>query len=237
MAKKSVANANVTKAPTGNNSSSVSNKTSSDFPRIARDSKARRPLIPEVLVADQIILYRNVLTESECKEIIGLFAPPSAQFKLEPSPAARKGEAQRTNYRFSTTSPEYAKQLFQLVQDEVKFWKSMFVDKELMPVGLSSNIRVYRYEPGDIFGAHYDDHSIDPHYGPSFGKSEWTLLFYLSGEEDGVKGGQTVFYRTHTIPKKKTEENTVVAPLLRGAALFHRHGKVSEMGIISASVY
>ena len=86
---------------------------------------------------------------------------------------------------------------------------------------------MYRYDPGHLFAAHYDEHSYDPFYGPSIGKSEWTVLIYLTGEEDGVEGGQTVFYTSHTVPKRKTADNTIQAPLCRGAALFHRHGKVS----------
>lgn len=66
------------------------------------------------------------------------------------------------------------------------------------------------------FGAHYDDSVKDIHTGA---KSEWTLLIYLTGVEDGVKGGETVFY----IEKGKLRE-TIVAPLTRGTALLHRHG-------------
>lgn len=33
----------------------------------------------------------------------------------------------------------------------------------------------------------------------------------------------------HAVPKRKTPENTIQAPLLRGAALLHRHGKVSDI--------
>jgi hypothetical protein len=199
------------------------------FPQVGGLRKPRSLETAEELAADQIVLYRNALTAQECRDIIHLFDVENKdKLKMEASPPAKKGEAQRTNYRFSTTSPEFAKQLYEMVgiQKECKDWPSMFPGKDLVPVGLSSNIRVYRYEPGAIFGCHYDDHSIDPHYGPSFGKSEWTLLFYLTGEEDGVEGGQTVFYTSHSQPKRKTAENTIVAPLRRGTALFHRHGKV-----------
>jgi hypothetical protein len=198
------------------------------FPRVGGVKQPRTLSSPSVLRADQIVLYPDALTAQECSEIIGIFDSPSSENKLEPSPPARKGEANRTNQRFSQVSPEFAKQLYEKtgIQKEVAAWPSMF-GNHLVPVGLSSNIRVYRYSTDQVFEAHYDQESVDPFFGSSFGKSEWTVLFYLTGIEDGVDGGQTVFYTSHTVPKRKTAENTIQAPLLRGAALFHRHGKVS----------
>lgn len=57
--------------------------------------------------------------------------------------------------------------------------------------GLNSNIRLYRYIQGQHFGQHYDDAVTDPVTGF---KSEWTLLIYLSGIEDGVIGGEVSSY-------------------------------------------
>lgn len=204
------------------------------FPKVGCAKKARSLSPAEVLVPDQVLLYPDALTLTECQGIVKLFESFPQRYKLEPSPSAKKGEAHRTNHRFSTTLPDFAKQLYEMtgIQEQVATWQSMYPGKDFIPVGLSSNIRVYRYEPGDVFGCHYDDHSIDPHHGPTWGKSEWTVLFYLTGKEDGVEGGQTVFYKTHSIPKKKTAENTIQAPLKKGAALFHRHGKVSKINKI-----
>lgn len=198
------------------------------FPRVGGIKKPRSLSPVEVLVPDQVLIFPNALTLNECQDIVNLFETFPQKYKLEPSPPAKRGEAHRTNHRFSTTLPDFAKQLYEMtgIQQQVASWQSMYPKKDFVPVGLSSNIRIYRYEPGDKFGCHYDDHSIDPHYGPNFGKSEWTVLFYLTGEEDGVEGGQTVFYKTHTVPKKNIQENTIQAPLRKGAALFHRHGKV-----------
>lgn len=58
--------------------------------------------------------------------------------------------------------------------------------------GLNSNIRLYRYTQGQHFGQHYDDAVTDPLSGL---RSEWTLLIYLSGIEDGVVGGEVSRYR------------------------------------------
>jgi len=52
-------------------------------------------------------------------------------------------------------------------------------------------------------------------------KSEWTLLVYLTGIEDGVEGGETLFYKDE---KGKARE-VIAVPLTRGTALLHRHGQ------------
>lgn len=97
---------------------------------------------------------------------------------------------------------------------------------------LNSNIRVYKYEAGQYFGPHYDDSVRDAATGA---KSEWTLLVYLTGAQDGVEGGevcgcvnpsrrelmrawQTIFYRD----QRGKQRETIVPPLTRGTALLHR---------------
>lgn len=52
---------------------------------------------------------------------------------------------------------------------------------------LNSNIRVYKYTQGQYFGPHYDDAVRDSETGA---KSEWTLLIYLTGSQDGIEGGE-----------------------------------------------
>ncbi|KAG8770188.1 hypothetical protein FRC19_003636 [Serendipita sp. 401] len=54
--------------------------------------------------------------------------------------------------------------------------------------------------------------------------SEWTILIYLTGQEDGITGGETVFYMDEGIGKNRTRRE-IVPPLTRGTALLHRHGK------------
>ena len=49
---------------------------------------------------------------------------------------------------------------------------------------------MYKYTAGQYFGPHYDDSVRDSVTGA---KSEWTLLIYLSGAEDGVQGGEVPF--------------------------------------------
>ncbi|KAG6836754.1 hypothetical protein H0H93_003833 [Arthromyces matolae] len=74
--------------------------------------------------------------------------------------------------------------------------------------------------PGQHFGQHYDDSVRDPTTGA---KSEWTLLIYLTGIEDGVQGGETLFYKDERLTRGKPE--VITAPLTRGTALLHRHGQ------------
>lgn len=52
---------------------------------------------------------------------------------------------------------------------------------------LNSNIRLYKYTPSQHFNPHYDDSIRDAKTGVV---SEWTLLIYLTGIEDGVQGGE-----------------------------------------------
>ncbi|KAI5478542.1 oxoglutarate/iron-dependent oxygenase [Pseudohyphozyma bogoriensis] len=89
-------------------------------------------------------------------------------------------------------------------------------DGKKRAVGLNPNIRVYAYEKGAFFGPHYDDDFRDPNTG---WRSEWTLLIYLSGEEDNVAGGGTAFY-----PSGKLTKSPLVVSLKRGRAVLHRHG-------------
>lgn len=46
---------------------------------------------------------------------------------------------------------------------------------------------MYKYTPSQYFGPHYDDSVRDPE---TEAKSEWTVLVYLTGIEDGVEGGE-----------------------------------------------
>lgn len=87
----------------------------------------------------------------------------------------------------------------------------------LSPRGLHSYVRIYRYDPGTFFGPHYDSCTRDAVSGFT---SYWTLLVYLSGKEDGVEGGETVFYENN----KMEEGNEIAVGLERGTALLHRHG-------------
>ena len=123
--------------------------------------------------------------------------------------------------RISIVSPDFAAQLFGVIGPHLPaFPYPASVATKARPTAraghsLNSNIRMYKYTPNQHFGPHYDDAAVDPSGNGS--RSEWTLLIYLTGVEDGVKGGETIFYLDSKMKKQ------VKAPLNRGTALLHRY--------------
>ncbi|KAK0210636.1 hypothetical protein DFS33DRAFT_1294426 [Desarmillaria ectypa] len=220
MAKKSNTQEKSTKRtqqPTTAQLSSSTKRISIDLPNIS----PKRHLECRVLLENQILLVDNFLSAAECKAI--------AQFidnlPLELTPPKRRGEAVRVNYRFSVTSPDFAQRLHELLVPHLPLFPPPAPDKRSgsaltarEPHSFNSNIRFYKYTPSQHFGPHYDDSVRDAITGA---KSEWTLLIYLSGVEDGVQGGETIFYKD----EKCRCDGTTVAPLNRGTALLHRHGQ------------
>ncbi|KAI6118775.1 hypothetical protein EDD17DRAFT_1853299 [Pisolithus thermaeus] len=182
----------------------------------------KNDLFPRVTLEDQIITIDGFLSAGECKQLVRFIDG----LPLELTPPKKKGEAERVNYRLSLFSPSFAEKLHSLLLPHLpSFPYPASTRKRLtavnncrsrLPHSCNSNIRIYKYTPLQHLGAHYDESVKDMHTGA---KSEWTLLIYLTGVEDGVKGGETVFYND----KGKLRE-TIVAPLTRGTALLHRHG-------------
>lgn len=126
--------------------------------------------------------------------------------------------------RFSVNSADFALKLHQLLTPHLPPFphptssRKIHTDEPRYPHFFNSNIRVYKYGAGQYFGPHYDDSIKDPLTGA---KSEWTLLIYLSGVEDNVRGGETIFYKEE---KGKPREE-IVPSLTRGTVLLHRHGQ------------
>ena len=94
--------------------------------------------------------------------------------------------------RISFVSTDFAKALFSILAPwlpEFPYPASLAKSssKARPAFGLNSNIRLYKYTPEQLFGPHYDDAVQDTETGA---RSEWTLLIYLSGIEDGVQGGE-----------------------------------------------
>lgn len=116
------------------------------------------------------------------------FVSALSALRLQGPSAPKKGEATRTNERFSLHDPAFAQRL----------WQDSGLSKALeglegrggrKAMGLNPNVRCYRYPEGTFFGAHYDDDVHDPATGWT---TEWTLLVYLTGKEDGVVGASPV---------------------------------------------
>ncbi|KAH9063499.1 hypothetical protein EDB87DRAFT_1681539 [Lactarius vividus] len=141
---------------------------------------------------------------------------------LELTPPKKRGEADRINYRVSISSPEFAGRLWTVLLPHLPSFPypasvTPLATGARMAHSLNSNIRVYKYTPSQHFNPHYDDSVRDAKTGAV---SEWTLLIYLTGVEDGVRGGETIFY-----PNSKAKPSeAMVVPLTRGTALLHRHG-------------
>ena len=180
--------------------------------------------------------FQNLLSADECKRFVKLIDG----LPLELTPPKKRGEAERVNRkqenrdscvsfliprcpatdRISVISPDFASRLFDVIGPHLpSFPHPASVATKVRGAAraghsLNSNIRMYKYTANQHFGPHYDDAVVDPSGNGS--KSEWTLLIYLTGVEDGVRGGETVFYLDSKMKKQ------VKAPLNRGTALLHR---------------
>lgn len=143
-----------------------------------------------------------------------------------PSPPPRRGEAKRTNDRYAVNDHEFSQTLWRLLAPTVsEFVGSEKGIKGARATGMNSDIRVYRYGPGQIFQPHYDGSALDRTTGK---QSEWTFLLYLTGAEDGVQDGETAFYKNHTYRPDKE----LLVPLERGAVCLHRHGNVRPIIVL-----
>lgn len=203
-----------------------------------------------VLEPDQILTVQSFLTRTECSNLIRLID----SLPLELTPPPKRGEATRVNQRASIQSSSFASTLFDLITPHLPDISSFqkHITPAPVPVLCNSNIRLYKYSEGQYFGQHYDESvpgpilpskatvveptSPVPPKGNKKAKakatpvrgnptwSEWTILIYLSGQEDGVVGGETVFYTEDGVGKNKRQRE-IIAPLSRGTLLLHRHGK------------
>jgi hypothetical protein len=168
-------------------------------------------LVPVTLLESQILLLPNFLPPATCKAYVSQFSA----LPLLPSPPPGRNEATRTNARLATEDPQFARRLFvdSGLSEVTKDWIVKLGKRILQVKGLHSNIRIYRYHEGAFFGPHYDSSTRDSVTGFT---SYWTLLVYLTGHEDGVEGGETVFH--------KDAKSEIVVNIERGLALLHRHG-------------
>ncbi|KAJ1970223.1 hypothetical protein IWQ62_000050 [Dispira parvispora] len=203
-----------------------------EWPRV----QTKKGLTLTELVTDHVYTISNLFSSSECLQWIALaehqLGFPSVPRQIVP----KRGEAFRNNARISILDPNAADQLWhssglaQLIQSEWSRGKSLArlpsaVTRGKQPVGLNGQLRLYRYDPGQRFGKHYDDTVID-----TLGRqSEFTLLIYLNdagtdplnvlGKKSHTSsaGGETVFH----IPQ--TSQPLSITPR-GGLALLHRHG-------------
>lgn len=187
------------------------------FPRLS----AKPHLSVTELEPHQIYVIPQFFTAQECDSLITYF---DTHLSPQTVPTTiRRGEAYRNNDRQSQHNPELAEMIWRLGLDQVCASHDGIhsVSSPRRPCGLNSNLRIYRYKPGQRFEAHYDDSVKDTTTGHW---TDWTLLIYLNGD---MKGGETVFYKDDLAKKKKKKALETVAEVRpeAGLALLHRHGQ------------
>lgn len=178
---------------------------------------------PESLVDDQIIVIDHFFSPEFCDELIASF---QKNLKMETTPLIKSREyAARYNDRASLTSYEAADSLWQYLK-EILLQQPEYEDEDVEAIisifknakSLNPQLRMYRYTKGHHFGKHYDESVSCPlaHNPKVQGKTKWTLLIYLTGDDE-FKGGGTIFY------PDVGKEYLNVHPS-KGMALLHKHG-------------
>ena len=166
------------------------------------------------LASKSNIIFQNVFTPAECRTFVDFIDSQP----LELTPHKKRGEAVRVNCRLSSllcllvdpaklfvitdrvsiSSPEFAGRLWTVLRPHLPSFPcpssvTPLATGARMAHSLNSNIRLYKYTPSQHFNPHYDDSVRDAKTGAV---SEWTLLIYLTGVEDGVRGGEVCAYKS-----------------------------------------
>lgn len=179
--------------------------------------------LPSTVISGQIIVVENFISSGICDELVKSF---EAKLQLETTPLIKsKIYATRVNDRCSLMDLDTAGSLWEYLHQVINQELS-YEDEDMEEIqeefhnaiGLNPQLRIYRYKEGHHFNQHYDESvECSPRKG-ILGKTGWTLLVYLTGDEE-FQGGSTIFYPDHNgglkglkvIPKK-------------GMALLHKHG-------------
>lgn len=176
---------------------------------------------PSSVVDDQIVIVENFFSDALCNKLIKSF---ESDLKLETTPLIKsKGYAVRVNDRVSLPNSYGSSETLWNYLNKILSGKSTeYHDEELQDIikvfenaiGLNPQLRIYRYRKGHHFGKHYDEAVL---VDKPKGKTKWTLLIYLTGDEE-FEGGGTIFY-----PKHNSKEGMNIHPR-KGMALLHKHG-------------
>eukprot|EP00746_Dinoflagellata_sp_MGD_P022144 gnl/MRDRNA2_/MRDRNA2_151749_c0_seq1.p1 gnl/MRDRNA2_/MRDRNA2_151749_c0~~gnl/MRDRNA2_/MRDRNA2_151749_c0_seq1.p1 ORF type:complete len:223 (-),score=44.20 gnl/MRDRNA2_/MRDRNA2_151749_c0_seq1:256-924(-) len=166
-----------------------------------------KQLTLEQEAAANTITIQGVLDGNECCKVIE--AAEHAGLELQTSRGPKFGEAERHHQRVSFDDPAFADALWAAGLSAAL--TNIRVGRR-RPLGLNPNIRIYQYVPGDLFGQH-----VDGSNEVATGRTEYTLLIYLTGAAEGLVGGETAFY------SDGGRELVRIMPVA-GSALLHRHG-------------
>lgn len=194
-----------------------------NWPRSFLSAKTSAKARVDCVIPGQIYTVPNLLTHGACNDLIKEFET-GAQFELAKQQRTADYAA-RVNDRAQYDDQMCAENLWRILGpvllgenhevygdyelEEAQTQETKLFDKS---VGLNPNIRIYRYGAGHYFGQHYDESNI-----VQGGKTKWTLLVYLTGQDAGeVEGGETLF---------EDDDGTKYscAPA-KGMALLHLHG-------------
>lgn len=203
-------------------------KTSTTSPVVQKPSPPNWPVLKPILTAsdlsvdeplkDQILVVPNFFTANLCKTYVSFLAT----LPLTTTPGKpKRGEATRVNDRYQIDDPLFAQRLWE--ETSLKELVESYEDQSIwggQVLGLNSNIRIYRYSPGQFFDQHYDmsNKVLAPGNAKLAGKTTWTLLIYLTS----CGGGETAFYPEPASKRDKTPDPILVDPQV-GSALLHRH--------------
>ncbi|KAM3557237.1 hypothetical protein MY1884_004623 [Beauveria asiatica] len=173
-------------------------------------------------LTDKVVTLDAFFPRSLCRDYVAhLSALP-----LQTTPGTpRRGDAVRVNDRLQTHDASFAAALW----DETGLREALLQDDDVAslwggePIGLSPNIRIYRYTKGQFFDCHYDESNnvaLEVDGKTVQARTTWTLLLYLTAASEGCIGGETVFY-PHD--RQSEAEAICVAPQT-GMLLLHKHG-------------
>ncbi|CAK9059591.1 unnamed protein product [Durusdinium trenchii] len=177
--------------------------------RLGGEVPSSKELVPESHPVENIFTIPDTLRPEEAEALIA--KSEEAGFEVQTSRGPAYGEALRHHWRISFDDPRYAQALWDSGLGQC-LKQTLRGPRNRQPIGLNENIRIYKYSGGDVFGQH-----VDGSNQTSLGQTEYTLLVYLSGVNEGLVGGETVFYSHHKEVLRVTPKT--------GMALVHRHGR------------
>ncbi|CCH43191.1 hypothetical protein BN7_2738 [Wickerhamomyces ciferrii] len=172
---------------------------------------------PEVVSEDQIITIGKFFTSGYCNALIKSF---TNELNLETTPLIKsKDYAVRVNDRALVEDYQSAQNLWSYLYKILlyEYNDETIIDEFQNAKGLNPQLRIYRYHKGHHFGKHYDE-SVNVKHPQLKGETKWTLLIYLTGDDEFIDG-DTIFYD----PLSKDNEPISVHPG-KGTALLHKHG-------------
>jgi len=220
------------------------NQTPEDFYIVAREPGAEHPAIPtwasdslnptglgagvstniERVEVEQVpggFQLMNVLSASECQQIIGL----TESLGYLPDAAVSLPRSVRHNYSLTLIADDLTTDIiWRRCQPLMNINPEIFDNK--LALGLNARFRFYRYQAGDYFSPHTDgawpgSRVIDRQLVTNAFSDRWSQLTFLLFLSDDYAGGSTQFY----LPSNKPGEATVVnVQTPAGGVLCFPHG-------------